>query len=106
MSTELPGIRSSDNALLGCDTNRESRVSSRLHSFSEFPKESFSQGISVLFCSFFVVLVLFLKLAFGLQPVVQVAAVNSAALGVNLKGPLTDFRGDGALFFSSSAMSD
>jgi hypothetical protein len=47
--------------------------------------------ISLVFLAFFVVLVLFLELAFRLQPVVQVAAVNSAALDVNLKGSLTNF---------------
>ncbi len=35
--------------------------------------------------------VLFLELAFRLQPVVQVAAVNSATLDVNLKRSLTNF---------------
>src|SRR5260370_41017672 len=93
MRSESPGKLSSDNVLLGCDTNQESKAASRLHSFSEFPKESFSQRISVLFCSFSVVLVLFLELAFRLQPVVQVAAVNPASLDVALKGSLPDFRG-------------
>jgi hypothetical protein len=37
-------------------------------------------------------LVLLLELAFRLQPVVQVATVNSATLDVNLKRSLTDFR--------------
>jgi hypothetical protein len=78
-------------ALLGCDTNRESKMASRLHSFSEFSKNLFSQRISALFCSLFVVLVPFLELAFRLQPVVQVAAVNSTALDVDLKRSLTDF---------------
>jgi hypothetical protein len=36
--------------------------------------------------------VLLLKLAFRLQPIVQVAAVNSAMLDVNLKRSMTDFR--------------
>jgi hypothetical protein len=47
--------------------------------------------ISLGFLAFFVVLVLFLEHAFRLQLVVQVAAVDSAALDVNLKGSLTDF---------------
>src|SRR5580658_5755998 len=38
------------------------------------------------------VLVLLLELAFRLQPVVQVATVNSATLDVNLKRSLADFR--------------
>jgi hypothetical protein len=83
-----------DSALLGCDTNRQSKAASRLHSFSDsgFSKKSLSQRISVLSCSFLVVLVLLLELAFCLQPVVQVAAVNPATLDVDLKGSLTDFR--------------
>jgi membrane-associated phospholipid phosphatase len=36
--------------------------------------------------------VLLLELAFGLQPVVEVATVNTAAFNVNLKRSLTDFR--------------
>jgi hypothetical protein len=36
--------------------------------------------------------VLLLKLAFRLPPIVQVAAVNSAALDVNLKRSMSDFR--------------
>ena len=38
------------------------------------------------------VLVFLLELAFHLQPIVQVATVNSAALNVNLKRSPTDFR--------------
>src|SRR5689334_16342132 len=92
MSSESPGIRSSDNAFLGCDTNRESGVSSRLDSFSNISAKSSSRHISVPFCSLFAVLVPFPELTFRLQPVVQVAAVNSAALDVDLEGSLTDFR--------------
>jgi len=52
----------------------------------------------VLICASFLLrpplvslVVLLLELAFRLQPVVQVAAVNSATLDVNLKRSMTDF---------------
>jgi len=52
----------------------------------------------VLICASFLLrppivalVVLLLELAFRLQPVVQVAAVNSATLDVDLKGSMTDF---------------
>ena len=52
----------------------------------------------VLICASFLLqpsivalVVLFLELAFREQPVVQVAAVNSATLDVNLKRSLTNF---------------
>jgi hypothetical protein len=40
----------------------------------------------------FIVVVLLLKLAFRLQPTVQLATVNSAAFEVNPKRSLSDFR--------------
>jgi hypothetical protein len=46
---------------------------------------------SLLFRTSFAVLVPLLKFAFGLQPVVQVATVNSAALDVDFEGAPTDF---------------
>jgi len=50
--------------------------------------------------------VLLLELAFRLQPVVQVAAVNSATLDVDLKGSMTDFGRVGPFFTPSSGTSD
>ena len=43
-----------------------------------------------------VLVVLFPELAFRLQPVVQLATVNSAAFDANLKRSVTDFCGDGS----------
>ena len=51
-------------------------------------------GLSVLLSvGLFVSLVLFQELALRLQPGIQIAAVNSTTLTVDLEGPLTDFLG-------------
>src|SRR5690242_15737306 len=58
----------------------------------DFGKIVFTTHLSSFLCSLFAVLVRFPELTFRLQPVVQVAAVNSPARDVDLEGSLTDFR--------------